>query len=115
MRPWGLTGGIGSGKSTVAQTLVACGAALVDTDAIARAHSRCRAAPRCRPWRPELWAADDRRRWRHGPRKQMRRTGVWTDASAKRRLEAILHPLIGQEAQRQAAAAVPPQGHCRGV
>ena len=33
----GLTGGIGSGKSTVAQCLVACGAHLVDTDAIARA------------------------------------------------------------------------------
>ena len=33
----GLTGGIGSGKSTVATMLVACGALLVDTDAIAHA------------------------------------------------------------------------------
>ena len=33
----GLTGGIGSGKSTVARALVNCGAVLVDTDAIARA------------------------------------------------------------------------------
>jgi hypothetical protein len=33
----GLTGGIGSGKSTVAQILVSCGAHLVDTDGIARA------------------------------------------------------------------------------
>jgi dephospho-CoA kinase len=33
----GLTGGIGSGKSTVARTLVACGAVLVDADAISRA------------------------------------------------------------------------------
>jgi dephospho-CoA kinase len=32
----GLTGGIGSGKSTVARMLVGCGATLVDTDAIAR-------------------------------------------------------------------------------
>jgi dephospho-CoA kinase len=32
----GLTGGIGSGKSTVAQLLVGCGAYLVDTDTIAR-------------------------------------------------------------------------------
>ena len=32
-----LTGGIGSGKSTVAALLVGCGARLVDTDAIARA------------------------------------------------------------------------------
>jgi hypothetical protein len=39
MRPLyiGLTGGIGSGKSTVSGLLVAQGAALVDTDAIARA------------------------------------------------------------------------------
>ena len=38
MRPvrLGLTGGIGSGKSTVAQLLVAAGAALMDADAIAR-------------------------------------------------------------------------------
>jgi dephospho-CoA kinase len=33
----GLTGGIGSGKSTVARVFVECGAHLVDTDAIARA------------------------------------------------------------------------------
>ena len=33
----GLTGGIGSGKSTAARVLVDCGAQLVDTDAIARA------------------------------------------------------------------------------
>ena len=32
----GLTGGIGSGKSTVAALLAACGATIVDTDAIAR-------------------------------------------------------------------------------
>jgi len=34
---FGLTGGIGSGKSTVATMLVGCGALLVDTDAIAHA------------------------------------------------------------------------------
>ena len=32
----GLTGGIGSGKSTVAQMLAARGAAVIDSDAIAR-------------------------------------------------------------------------------
>ena len=36
VRRIGLTGGIGSGKSTVAALLVAQGAVLVDTDAIAR-------------------------------------------------------------------------------
>ena len=37
VRSIGLTGGIGSGKSTVARLLVGHGAVLVDTDAIARA------------------------------------------------------------------------------
>jgi hypothetical protein len=36
VRRIGLTGGIGSGKSSVARVLVDCGAVLVDTDAIAR-------------------------------------------------------------------------------
>ena len=98
----GLTGGIGSGKSTVAQALVACGAVLVDTDAIARTLTLAGGAAL-----PELTA-------QFGPalgapdgaldRAQMR-TLVFGDPATKLRLEAILHPLIGQEAQRQAAAA----------
>ena len=98
----GLTGGIGSGKSTVATLLVGCGAHLVDTDAIARALTLPGGAAV-----PALAAefggaaltpegALDRAHMR---------TLAFTDLRAKARLEAILHPLIGQEAQRQAALA----------
>ena len=102
VRRIGLTGGIGSGKSTVAGLLVRQGAVLVDTDAIARAIAQPGGIAM-----PALEAA-------FGPgiiapdggldRAAMRRI-VFADASAKRRLEAILHPLIGTETERQAAAA----------
>jgi len=98
----GLTGGIGSGKSTVAQALVACGAHLVDTDAIARAL--------CLPGGGAI-AALEAAFGAHAitpegalDRNHMRQL-AFADPAAKARLEAILHPLIGQEAQRQAALA----------
>jgi dephospho-CoA kinase len=98
----GLTGGIGSGKSTVAAELVRCGAVLVDTDAIARALTvpggaaigALRTA-----FGPEAITPDgalDRNRMR---------ALAFADAGAKQQLEAILHPLIGEEARRQALAA----------
>ena len=98
----GLTGGIGSGKSTVATLLVGCGAHLVDTDAIARAMTRpgggamsaLAAEFGALALTPE-GALD---------RAQMRAL-AFTDPRAKARLEAILHPLIGQEARRQATLA----------
>lgn len=102
IRRIGLTGGIGSGKSTVARLLVAEGAVLVDTDAIARsiAEPGGIAVPALETQfgsavlTPE--GGLDRARMR-----QM----VFQDPQAKRQLEAILHPLIGTETQRQAAAA----------
>ena len=99
---FGLTGGIGSGKSTVAQTLVACGAVLVDTDAIARALTLAGGAALpelVAQLGPQVVGADGALDRAHV------RTLVFGDARIKRRLEAILHPLIGQEAQRQATAA----------
>ena len=98
----GLTGGIGSGKSTVARILVASGAVLVDTDAIARALTLVGGAALpalAAEFGPQLIGTDGAL-----DRAQMRSL-VFADPGAKRRLEAILHPLIGQEAQRQAAAA----------
>jgi len=102
VRRIGLTGGIGSGKSTVAGLLVAQGAVLVDTDAIARSIALPGGIAM-----PALEAA-------FGPgvidpaggldRAAMRQI-VFADAGAKARLESILHPLIGAETQRQAAAA----------
>ena len=98
----GLTGGIGSGKSTVAALLVARGATLVDTDAIAHALTA--------PFGPAMPAL--RQRFGDavaGPdgaldRAQMRHL-VFADPLAKQALEAILHPMIGAEALRQAGAA----------
>ena len=98
----GLTGGIGSGKSTVGQLLAAVGAALIDTDLIARQLTLPGGAAIdsiARTFGPQLIAADgalDRARMRDL---------VFGDAGAKQQLEAILHPLIGLETERQAAAA----------
>lgn len=103
VRTIGLTGGIGSGKSTVAQRLVACGAHLVDTDAIARALTQPggQAMPAlAAAFGPEALTADGALNREH-----MRRL-AFADPTAKARLEAILHPLIGDEARRQAAQAV---------
>ena len=98
----GLTGGIGSGKSTVTALLAQHGAAVVDTDAIARqltlpggaAIESIRAA-----FGADFVDADgalDRTRMR---------ALAFSDPSARRRLEAILHPLIGTETERQAGNA----------
>jgi dephospho-CoA kinase len=87
----GLTGGIASGKSTVARMFCELGAALVDTDEIARAVVA--------PGEPGLGAV----REAFGPgvidesgaldRAALRRI-VFDNSAERRRLEAILHPLI---------------------
>jgi dephospho-CoA kinase len=102
----GLTGGIGSGKSTVAAWLQQRGAHLVDTDALSRqltqagggAIEALRRAFGDHAIGPD--GALDR---------QAMRELVFHDPEAKRRLEALLHPLIGVEAARQAAQAQPGQ------
>ncbi len=98
----GLTGGIGSGKSTVAGFLREAGAAIIDTDAISRALTLPGGA--AMPAIAEQFGADfvapdgalDRDRMR---------AHAFSDAGAKRRLEAILHPRITAEALAQADAA----------
>jgi dephospho-CoA kinase len=96
----GLTGGIGSGKSTVAATWVTLGATLVDTDAIA--HALCApggaALPALRSAFGDSIQSSD-----GGLDRQRMRELAFSDPSARQRLEAILHPLIGQEALSQAA------------
>jgi len=100
LRSIGLTGGIGSGKSTVAALLVAHGAHLVDTDAIAReisAPGGLAIPALTAAFGPEVLGADgalDRERMR---------ALAFGEATAKSRLEAVLHPLIGAEAARRAA------------
>ncbi len=102
MRRIGLTGGIGSGKSTVAAMLVAHGAVLVDTDAIARdiAQPGGLAMPAIEAaFGPGVIASDG------GLDRAAMRQIVFADGSAKKRLEAILHPLIGAKTERLAAGA----------
>lgn len=98
----GLTGGIGSGKSTVAAQLVARGAVLVDTDAISRALTAVGGAALpaiAAAFGPQAIGADGAL-----DRDHMRQQ-VFADPAARQRLEAILHPMIGAETLRQAEAA----------
>ncbi|MDR7331089.1 dephospho-CoA kinase [Roseateles asaccharophilus] len=98
----GLTGGIGSGKSTVAGFLREAGAAIVDTDAISRSLTQPGGAAMpaiAQQFGSHFVTADgalDRDRMR---------ALAFSDSDAKRRLEAILHPLITAEALAQADAA----------
>ena len=98
----GLTGGIGSGKTTVADMFAARGAALVDTDLIAHQLTAPGGAAM-----PEIHAqfgeafltpegALDRKKMREY---------VFAEPAAKARLEAILHPLIRIETERAAQQA----------
>lgn len=101
----GLTGGIGSGKSSVAAMLARRGAAVIDTDAIARQLSAANGAAV-----PALRAAFGNaiiRRDGALDRDAMRAL-VFSDPAAKLRLEAVLHPLIAAQAAREAAAASSP-------
>jgi len=101
----GLTGGIGSGKSTVARTLVACGAVLVDADAISRAVTAAGGAAIKEiavQFGGTMLTAEGAM-----DRDRMRQL-AFDDPTARRRLESIVHPLVSQETLRQytqAAAA----------
>ena len=86
-----LTGGIGSGKTTVAVRLAKRGAAVIDTDLIAHALTApggAAMAAIAAAFRPGPIAADGSLE-----RAVMRRL-IFSDARARHRLEAILHPLI---------------------
>lgn len=103
----GLTGGIGSGKSTVARLLTDRGAAVVDADAIARDLT----APGglAMPSIAVTFGRDFVTPEGALDREKMR-TLVYTDPPARQRLEAIIHPLVGLETERQASSAAS-QGH----
>lgn len=98
----GLTGGIGSGKTTVADLFGKLGATIVDTDLIAHRIT----APQglampliAREFGAEFVAADGSL-----DRAKMRAL-VFSDESARKRLEAITHPLIREETEREARTA----------
>mgnify|MGYP000871074879 CR=1 FL=1 len=98
----GLTGGIGSGKSTVADMFALLGAVVIDADAISRA-TTAPGGPAIQPiaeaFGAEFIAADgalDRARMRQAS---------FSDSAARAKLEAIIHPLVGQETARRERAA----------
>ncbi|RZA17405.1 MAG: dephospho-CoA kinase [Lysobacteraceae bacterium] len=99
----GLTGGIGSGKSTVAAMLVEQGAALIDADANARAVTAAGGEAIdaiVKTFGATFVTADgalDRARMREL---------AFSDPAAKVRLEAIVHPLVGQRSEQQLAQAM---------
>ncbi|MFT0532654.1 dephospho-CoA kinase [Castellaniella hirudinis] len=98
----GLTGGIGSGKSQVAQWLGQWGASVIDTDEIARDLTRPggQAMAALRQAFGEVAVAAD-----GGLDRAWMRAHAFADPAARQRLEAIVHPLIEQAVQRQAAQA----------
>lgn len=101
----GLTGGIGSGKSLVADLFVEQGGGVVDTDAIA--HELTGPGGAAMPALAAAFGAGVLRPDGALDRAVMRRL-VFADASAKTRLEGVLHPLIRQlSAERCRAASAP--------
>ena len=99
----GLTGGIGSGKSTVAQMFAARGAAVIDSDAIARSVTAANGS--AMPAIAEAFGKEFVTPEGALDRDRMR-VLVFSDPSAKLRLEAIVHPLVGIATQAQAQAAI---------
>ena len=100
----GLTGGIASGKSTVAELLVGLGAVLIDGDALARevvARGTPGLAQVVEEFGAELLTADG-----DLDRPALGRI-VFSDEGARRRLEAITHPLIFERYAELEAAAPP--------
>ncbi|MBL8320101.1 MAG: dephospho-CoA kinase [Burkholderiaceae bacterium] len=105
VRRIGLTGGIGSGKSTVAQLWVSLGARLVDTDAIAREITGPGGAGTqalVREFGHEVLDA-------HGALDRSRmRQQAFADSSIRHRLEKQLHPIIGRVALERASQSPTP-------
>ena len=99
----GLTGGIGSGKSTVASILARAGAAVMDADAISRSLTQPggRAIPAILAEFGETLISPD-----GAMDREAMRALVFSNPSSKRQLEAIGHPLVEQVLQEQSNAAV---------
>ncbi len=105
----GLTGGIGSGKSTVLAMLQALGASGIDADAISRSLTAPGGAALpaiARQFGAEFIGADgalDRARMREL---------AYAQPESRRQLEAIIHPLVGAEIARQVDAAQAAGARC---
>ena len=100
----GLTGGIGSGKSSAADEFARLGATVVDTDVIAHELTGKGGAALAqieRLFGKDFLQADalDRNKMREH---------VFSNPAAKKKLEALLHPMIREESARRIAAAAGP-------
>ena len=107
MKPWilGLTGGIGSGKSAVAQCFADQGVHLVDADHAARwvvEPGRPALTKIVEHFGPEVLLADGQLD------RAALRARVFADPGERRWLETLLHPLIGQEISHYLARAESP-------
>ena len=104
MRLVALTGGIGSGKSTVSAALAARGAVIIDADAIVKELQE--------PGQPVLLAMVER--WGNDIlddtgrlRRQALADLVFSDEAERKALEAIVHPAVGVEMKRRMDEAAP--------
>ncbi len=106
MKLWGLTGGIASGKSTVARLFAEEGAATLDADQIARELNAPGGAAH----------AAIQARFGTADREKLREI-VFNDPGARAELEAILHPLIAREslARAKKLAEQAPEGEDRAI
>ena len=98
----GLTGGIGSGKSAAAEEFARLGATVVDTDAIA--HELTGPGGAAIPALRRL-LGDSYFDSSGGMDRSRVRALVFADLAARKRLEALLHPMIGAESERRISRA----------
>ena len=98
----GLTGGIGSGKSAAAEEFARLGATVVDTDAIAHELTRpgSAAIPELRRLFGDSVVDSSGAMDRSGVRAL-----VFADPEARKKLEALLHPMIRAESERRISCA----------
>jgi dephospho-CoA kinase len=105
----GLTGGIGSGKSTVLRVFAQLGAAVIDADAISRSTTASGGAAIAAI--AARFGADFISPEGALDRDRMRER-AYADPLARKQLEEIIHPLVGRESERQVQAAVAAGIHC---
>ncbi len=101
----GLTGGIGSGKSTVADRFGRLGVAIVDTDLIAHQLTAAKGAAMpaiAAAFGDEVITADG------SMDREAMRERAFSDPASRQRLERILHPMIRAESDRQCRLADSP-------
>src|ERR1700722_9337704 len=101
----GLTGGIASGKSTVAQRFVELGIPVIDADQSSRfvvAPGQPGLAELTKRFGPDILTADGE------VNRRIMRNLVFADPQVRRDVEAILHPLIRVDMEHRASAVAGP-------